>query len=103
MQVTQESIHTMFKAPNEVYKRAFRRLRDGHIDVESLSLMKALGNDSGEEICVLTVQVAASLRWVGRWVSVCLSVCMHVVCRCVTVCVCHIIKLTIVLFNGLHF
>lgn len=74
VKVAQKSIHTMFKAPNEVYKRAFRRLRDGHIDVESFSLMKARVHDSGQEICVITAQVAASLRWVGGWVVDCLFV-----------------------------
>ena len=77
VKVKQESIHTMFNAPNEneVYKRAFRRLRDGHIDVESLTLMKARCHDSGEEICVLTAQIAASLRWVCRCVTI-ISVCI---------------------------
>ena len=30
MRVDAESIHSMFQAPNEVYHRALRRLRDGH-------------------------------------------------------------------------
>ena len=38
MSVSEESVHKTFAAPNEVYKRALRRLRDGHIDVSSLNV-----------------------------------------------------------------
>lgn len=65
MQVDEESIHSRFQAPNEVYHRALRRLRDGHIDTESITIMRATRNDDGDEILVLTVSVAASLRYYG--------------------------------------
>ena len=80
LKVSQDSIHAMFSAPNEVYKRAFRRLRDGHIDVESLSFVKARVHTSGQEICVLSAQVAASLRSVGACMCHMLYVCYMYVC-----------------------
>ena len=46
-----------------VYKRAMRRLRDGHIDTESFSITKAKTHDDSSDILVLTSQVAASLRF----------------------------------------
>ena len=63
LQSTEQSIHAIFAAPNEVYKRAIRRLRDGHIDTESFSITRAKTHDSLSEILVLTSQVAASLRF----------------------------------------
>ena len=63
MRVDAESIHSMFQAPNEVYHRALRRLRDGHIDTESITMMRSTRYDNGDEILVLTVSVAASLRY----------------------------------------
>lgn len=64
MTVCADSIHKSFQAPNEVYKRALRRLRDGHIDVNSFTVMQAVRDDTQENICVLTAQVSASLRLV---------------------------------------
>lgn len=64
MQVSASSVHAMYAAPNEVYKRALRRLRDGHIDVSSLHVMRAKRHDTSEEIMVLTSHIAASLRFV---------------------------------------
>ena len=63
MKVDEESIHRSFKAPNEVYKRALRRIRDGHIDTESFSVLEATAHDPEVgTILVLSAQVAASLR-----------------------------------------
>ena len=62
MVVTQESINANLKAPNEVYKRALRRLRDGHIDVNTFSVSEARRHDTREQIWILHVEVAASLR-----------------------------------------
>ena len=62
MQVTQESIVRDLGCPNEVYKRAIRRLKDGHIDVKSFHSLRAVRNDTKENIDVLCVEVSASLR-----------------------------------------
>ena len=62
MSVSKESIHESFAAPNEVYKRALRRLCDEHIDISSLSVVSAISNETQEPLQVLTTQVAASLR-----------------------------------------
>ena len=59
-----EVMHRIMAAPNEVYKRALRRLRDGHLDIESFSTMQAKRHDNGDVIEVFTAQVAASLRYV---------------------------------------
>ena len=64
MQVSASSVHAMYAAPNEVYKRALRRLRDGHIDVSSFHVTRAKRHDTSEEIMVLTSHIAASLRFV---------------------------------------
>ena len=62
MKVTQKTIVRDLKAPNEVYKRALRRLKDGHIDVKSFHSLRAVRNDTKEIVDVLCVEVAASLR-----------------------------------------
>ena len=64
MTVCADSIHKSFQAPNEVYKRALRRLRDGHIDAKSFTVIQAVRDDTKENIRVFTAQVAASLRLV---------------------------------------
>ena len=66
MNVDEEVVHREFKAPNEVYKRALRRLRDGHIDTQSFSVMQAIKSNTTDRIYVFTSQVAASLRTVNH-------------------------------------
>lgn len=63
MKTHAEEMHRVMAAPNEVYKRALRRLRDGHVDIESFSTMQAKRHDNGDVIEVFTAQVAASLRY----------------------------------------
>ena len=62
MVVTQEFMVTNLKAPNEVYKRALRRLRDGHIDVNTYSVSQGRRHDTKSTIWILSGEVAASLR-----------------------------------------
>ena len=60
--VSQEFITTSLSAPNEVYYRALRRLKDGCIDVNTFSVHKGRRHDTKELIWIVTVEVAASLR-----------------------------------------